>query len=136
MTALLPPCQTRCPNGRRPRTRLRGVTFETFDVVIVPFPFTDKATAKRRPAVVISTAGFAAKTGHVIAVMVTSARQSAWPDDVPLTDLAAAGLPTACVARLKLFTLDAALVIRASGRLAAIDAANLAAALKSAIAPL
>ncbi|KAB7648855.1 type II toxin-antitoxin system PemK/MazF family toxin [Polymorphobacter fuscus] len=112
------------------------MTFETFDVVIVPFPFTDKATAKRRPAVVISTAGFAAKTGHVIAVMVTSARQSAWPDDVPLTDLAAAGLPTACVARLKLFTLDAALVIRASGRLAAIDAANLAAALKSAIAPL
>jgi len=30
------------------------VTFDAFDVVVVPFLFTDRATTKRRPALVLS----------------------------------------------------------------------------------
>ena len=98
------------------------MTFDAFDVVIVPFPLTDRATAKRRPAVVLSHADFNAATGHIIAAMITSARQSTWASDMPLTDIAAAGLPTACVVRMKLFTLDTALVIRKAGQLGNADA--------------
>lgn len=32
------------------------MTFNAFDVVVVPFPFTDKATTKRRPALILSDA--------------------------------------------------------------------------------
>jgi mRNA interferase MazF len=100
------------------------VTFEAGDVIIVPFPFTDRATTKRRPALVLSSAAFNADTGHVIAAMITSAKQSAWASDVAITDLSAAGLSVPCVVRMKLFTLEVGLVVRKSGRLGGVDAAQ------------
>lgn len=112
------------------------MTFDVFDVVIVPFPFTDHTTTKRRPAVILSRADFNAATGHIIAAMVTSAHQSAWTSDVPLIDIAAAGLPTACVVRMKLFTLDRGLVVRKSGTLAKDDAAAVKSALGGVFPPL
>lgn len=107
--------------------------FEANDVIVVPFPFTDRNTSKRRPAVVISSAAFNAATEHVVAVMVTTARASSWPSDIPISDLAAAGLPTPCVIRLKLFTLDASLIIRTAGRLGADDSEALRAGLAAVI---
>ena len=106
------------------------MSFDAFDIVIVPFPFTDRATTRRRPAVVISDADFNAATGHVIAAMITSAHQSAWSSDVPLTDLATAGLPTPCVVRLKLFTLDSTLVVRKAGTMSVPDIAAVSAELR------
>jgi mRNA interferase MazF len=61
--------------------------------------------------------------------MVTSAAHRAWPLDVPITDLAAAGLPAPSVVRMKLFTLDDRLVERSAGTLAHPDAAAVARAL-------
>lgn len=109
--------------------------FDAADVIIVPFPFTDRNTTKRRPAVVISAAAFNAATGHIVAAMITSARTSVWGSDIPLTDLAAAGLPTPCVIRLKLFTLDAGLIVRTAGRLSPGDAAALTETLAATIVP-
>lgn len=106
------------------------MTFDAGDVIIVPFPFTDRTTSKRRPALVLSNAAFNTGTGHVIAAMITSAKQSSWAGDVALTDLAAAGLPVPCVMRMKLFTLEAGLVVRKAGQLASGDAAKVHAAIK------
>lgn len=106
------------------------MTFEAGDVIIVPFPFTDRATTKRRPALVLSSAAFNDATGHVIAAMITSAKQSAWASDVALTDLSAAGLSVPCVVRMKLFTLEAGLVVRNAGRLGAGDAKGVRAAVE------
>lgn len=99
------------------------MTHARFDVVIVPFPFTDRPVVRRRPALVISSTEWNAASGHVVFVMITSARQSAWPHDVALTDLVTAGLNAACVVRMKLFTLEAGLVIRRAGTLGGEDAA-------------
>ncbi len=92
-----------------------------FDVVIVPFPFTDRNASKRRPALVLSGAAFNQAAQHSVLAMVTSADQSAWPGDCPIQNLASAGLTTACMVRLKLFTLDHRLIIRKAGGLAATD---------------
>ena len=105
------------------------MSFARFDVVIVPFPFTDRPVTRRRPALVVSNAEWNAASGHVVAAMITSARQSAWPHDVLVTDRAAAGLTAPCVVRMKLFTLEAGLVIRRAGTLARDDAAAVEAAL-------
>ncbi len=98
------------------------VTFEAFDVVVVPFPFTDRTTTKRRPALVLSDAGsFNKRVGQSVLAMITSASNSDWPLDVNIQNLNDAGLPSASVVRMKLFTLDDKLVIRKAGMLAEQD---------------
>ncbi len=101
------------------------LALDCFDVVVVPFPFTDRLATKRRPAVVVSQAGFNETSGNAVLAMVTSAEQSSWPGDLPIRKLAAAGLSSPCLVRLKLFTLDQRLVLRKAGRLAAVDIAAL-----------
>ncbi len=98
------------------------MTFEAYDVVVVPFPFTDRSTTKRRPALVLSDAGsFNKRVGQSVLAMITSARNSNWPLDVEIGDLDSAGLPSASVVRMKPFTLDDQLVIRKAGRLTGND---------------
>lgn len=95
------------------------MNYDRFDVVTVPFPFTDKAQVKRRPALVLSDhISFGRKAGHGVMAMITSAKNPPWPLDVPITDLEAAGLPATSIVRMKLFTLDHRFVLAKRGRLA------------------
>jgi len=110
-------------------------SFEPGTVVVLPFPFTDSTASKRRPAVVVSTRRFNDAAGHFIAAMVTSAEQSDWPQDVPITQPAEAGLTQPCLVRMKLFTLDARLVLRAAGRLSPWDWSQLQRALAAVLPP-
>ena len=104
---------------------------ETFDVVVVPFPFTDRTTSKRRPALVLSDrAAFNDAADHAVLAMITSAENSDWPLDVEITNLKAAGLPSASVVRMKLFTLDQHLIIRKAGSLASKDRRAVSGAVK------
>lgn len=107
------------------------MSFDRYDVVVVPFPFTDSAAAKRRPALVLSERkAFNAAAGHSVMAMVTSAKNSAWPLDVAIADPAGAGLPAPSIVRMKLFTLDHRFVLRRAGKLAPADRKAVAAALK------
>lgn len=104
--------------------------FESFSVVRVSFPFTDRQAQKRRPALVLSKPGFQQASGHPLLAMITSARQSSWHPDWPIEDLQVAGLPQPCVVRLKLFTLSERLVLSSLGALAADDRAAVTAQLR------
>ena len=98
------------------------MSFDAFDVVVVPFPFTDKTTTKRRPALVLSDSGvFNTHIGHSVLAMITSAKHSDWPLDMNIEALDSAGLPAASIVRMKLFTLDDRLIIRKAGVLAGND---------------
>ena len=96
------------------------MTFDALDVVVVPFPFTDRQTAKRRPALVVSSAGFNEAHEQSILAMITSVR-SDWPSDVVITGWRAAGLNVACKVRFKLFTVDDTLIVRKIGALSKQD---------------
>lgn len=99
------------------------MSFERFTVVRVPFPFTDRAATKNRPALIVSDQGpFNGPAGHSVMAMITSAGNAPWPLDCPLEDLGAAGLPAPSMVRFKLFTLDHRLVRGELGRLAPADA--------------
>ena len=98
------------------------MTYEALDVVVVPFPFTDRTTSKRRPALVLSDASaFNTPSGHAVLAMITSNENPPWPLDAEITNLPSAGLPAASVVRMKLFTLDQQLILRKAGNLGADD---------------
>ena len=91
-------------------------TYDAFDVVVVPFPFTDRNASKRRPALVLSKQrAFGAPSGHSVLAMITSAKNEAWPLDTPIAKGADAGLEAPSIVRMKLFTLDHRLTARKIG---------------------
>jgi mRNA interferase MazF len=70
------------------------VAYDQWDVVVVPFPFTDRPATRHRPALVVSRADALGNTiGHHVLAMITSATHRRWPLDVPVGDLGDAGLP-------------------------------------------
>jgi mRNA interferase MazF len=97
-----------------------SVTCETWDVVVVPFPFTDSPASKRRPALVLSSRAFNHGSGHSLMAQITKAKQSSWPGDFTIQN-EEAGLPEECIVRMKLFTIDNRLIQRRTGRLSAAD---------------
>ena len=92
------------------------MTYEQFDVVIVPFPFTDRLATKRRPALILSSATFNDAHGQAILAMITSTVDE-WQSDVAISGWREAGLNVPCKVRFKLFTLNDALILRRIGAL-------------------
>ena len=90
---------------------------EPLDVVVVPFPFADRLSSKRRPALVVSSGEFNGFHEQTILAMITSAHTD-WRSDVAIRRWREAGLNVPCKVRLKLFTLDNTLILRKAGRLA------------------
>lgn len=106
--------------------------YKPFDIIVVLFPFTDSANQKRRPALVLSNwDSFGARIGHSVMAMITSAENASWPLDVPIEELAHAGLPAPSVVRMKLFTLDHRFIIQKCGTLSLNDKVAVQSALQS-----
>jgi len=100
------------------------VICDPWDVVVVPFPFSERPGEKRRPAVVLSRRKFN-REGHTAFLMITTKVDPPWPGDRPIADCAIAGLPVPCTTRLKLFTLDNRLILKKLGKLGAKDQTEL-----------
>jgi mRNA interferase MazF len=82
--------------------------FEVWDIVKVPFPYTDRPVRQRRPALVVAAGEIEAAHGLLWLVMITSAENRGWPDDVSISDLHTAGLPAPSIVRAaKIATADA-----------------------------
>lgn len=98
-------------------------TFEPGDVLLVPFPFTDFSTLKRRPCVVLSSAAFNRSCPDVIVAAITSRLDGTPADDELILserDVRLARLPKPSKVRAgKIVTLDQRLVRSRLGRLPA-----------------
>lgn len=105
-------------------------TYSQFDVIAIPFPFSDKLEQKKRPALVISSEGFNAPSSHLVTVMITSAKRSSWPLDTPIKNFKEAGLSTKCLIRMKFFTVDTSLVLKKVGTLSKADVKSFKESLK------
>ena len=93
---------------------------EQGDIVLVPVPFTDLSSQKRRPVIVISNSGYNRGTADVIVVAMTSN-----PAAVPFgfrinsADLAEGALNRPGTVRVdKIYTLAQAIIVKKFGKVA------------------
>ena len=94
------------------------MAYKPFEVVVVPFPFTDRKTDKRRPALILSDdITVNTPSGHAVLAMITSQKNPDWPLDTTITGIRQTGLSAPSKVRMKLFTLDSRLIIKKIGML-------------------
>jgi len=101
------------------------------DVIVVPFPFTDQITTKRRPAIVVSSAVYNRQRPDLILMAVTSqAKPAASFGEVEVNQWKQSGLLKPSVIKPILTTIEKGLVLKKLGRLEKEDQQILQDALK------
>lgn len=105
-----------------PAARRGAVRIAPWDIVVAPFPYSDRLAEKRRPALVISSGELLERHQLIWAVMVTSASNPRWASDVTIKDHEEVGLPAPSLIRpAKIASFDPARVIRVAGRLGSVE---------------
>ena len=92
--------------------------YDQGDVILVPYPFGERAGGRKRPALVVSPSEYNQATGELIIAQITG-RLSA-PErqgDYAIGDWKEANLPHPAVVRSRLATLKTSLVLRRLGSL-------------------
>ena len=94
-----------------------------FDVILVPFPFSDLTAVKKRPCLILCVLNPKGLEAHyVVSMMTSSTARISFPYDVALEEWKKAGLPKKSIVRLaKLVTIDSALIRKRIGRISAND---------------
>src|SRR5437879_10064 len=108
------------------------ITYSFGDIVLVPFPFTDQTTTKKRPAVVVSSDAYNNIRPDLVLMAVTG-HLSTHPriGEVVVTEWKEAGLLKASTIKPILATIEKRLIIRSLGQLKQPDSLSLRDALKT-----
>lgn len=110
--------------------------YEFGDVVLVPFPFTDLTSQKKRPAVVVSSASYHRERPDIIVMAVTSQlKPTETIGEAPILRWKEAGLLKPSVLKPILTTLEDRLVLGKLGRLQEQDWQSLQKTLQAIIGP-
>jgi mRNA interferase MazF len=108
--------------------------FEFGDVILVPFPFTNQAASKKRPAIVVSNAAYNTARPDVVVMAVTSQLPpTPHLGEVWIDQWKAAGLIKPSAIKPVFATLEQPLVIRQLGTLGAGDQTALRRAISEAL---
>ncbi|MEH1861021.1 MAG: type II toxin-antitoxin system PemK/MazF family toxin [Nostoc sp.] len=92
--------------------------YEFGDVILVPFPFTNQITAKKRPAVVVSSNSYQRERSDLILIAITSQANPATSfGEIMITGWRVAGLLKPSIIKPVLTTIDKGLVIKKLGQL-------------------
>ncbi len=84
-------------------------TCEVWDVIKVPFPYTNRPIQQHRPALVVAVPLTPGAPALLWVLMITSAANRGWPGDVAISELKTAGLPAPSLVRAaKIATIEAA----------------------------
>ena len=97
------------------------MTYSQYDVVIVPFPFTDRGASRPRPAIIVSSDAANRAADVAIMAMITRIDAEPWYRDQPLQNIESAGVEKPCKMRMKLFSIDLNLIRTKTGTLGEID---------------
>ena len=88
------------------------------DILLVPFPFTDQTSTKKRPTVIVSSDRYNSQKPDLIIVAITSQfNASVSFGEMIITDWKSAGLLKPSVIKPVITTIEKSLVVRKLGKL-------------------
>lgn len=91
--------------------------YKRWEIILVPFPFTDLTSVKRRPALIVSPDNYNTGKDLIIAYLTSQTNLPARFGDYDLQKWKEAGLPKASKLRMKFATLDKSIIVKKLGKL-------------------
>ncbi|MBI3829545.1 MAG: type II toxin-antitoxin system PemK/MazF family toxin [Planctomycetes bacterium] len=107
------------------------MTFRPGDIVLVQFPFTDLASTKKRPALVVSPSDYSARYGDIVVLALTSVDQH--EEALRISKWKESGFPKPTWIKPLIGTLSKSLVVRRLGRLESDDGKRVQSSLRKLI---
>lgn len=91
------------------------MTFNKWDIVLVPFPFTNLQSVKKRPALILSPDNY--NNGPDLVILFITSNLSAYGrmGDYRLQDWKFSGLPKPSMIRMKFATIEKSIVLKKLG---------------------
>lgn len=100
------------------------MTYEKWDIILVPFPFTNLTTLKKRPALVISPNEYNVNEDVVILFITSKIDRDTRIGDYKIEKWKDSSLPLPSMIRMKFATIDKDIVIKKIGTLSKSDRDN------------
>lgn len=97
------------------------MNFKTWDIVLVPFPFTNLRQTKKRPALIVSPEGYNSGSDVVILFITSNLRNQGRPGDYLIEKWKKSGLPKPSMCRMKFATIEKSIIIKKLGEMASAD---------------
>ncbi|MBC7475036.1 MAG: type II toxin-antitoxin system PemK/MazF family toxin [Candidatus Sericytochromatia bacterium] len=91
------------------------MNYRKWEVILVPFPFTDLTTNKKRPALIVSHNDYNKSENLVIALITSNIRDSI--QDYKILKWSDAGFPKESVIKMKFATVDKSIILKKLGKL-------------------
>lgn len=94
---------------------------KTWDIVLVPFPFTNLQTTKKRPALIISPDSYNEGPDVIILFVTSNVQAFGRTGDTLIEKWKESGLPKPSMTRMKFATLERSMILKKIGKLANSD---------------
>ena len=98
--------------------------YKKWDIILIPFPFTDLSAPKKRPALIISPDENNTGLDIVIALITSNIEVKSKMGDYQIQEWEKANLPKPSLIRMKFATIDKTIIIKQLGRLSSKDIDN------------
>lgn len=107
------------------------IQYNKWDIILVPFPFTDLSTYKRRPSLIISPEDFNKNDDLVIAFITSNITLEKRFGDYRVINWNESGLPKPSLIRMKFSTISKSIIVKKIGVLSPKDASEFSAILNT-----
>ena len=97
------------------------MTYKKWDIIIVPFPFTDLTTIKRRPALIVSPNEYNSNQDIVIAFITSKLGLEYRIGDYYIQNWSESNLPKPSMIRMKFATINQSIIVKKLGEIEAKD---------------
>jgi len=97
------------------------INYEKWDIILVPFPFTNLTTSKKRPALIVSPNEYNEKLDVVIAFITSKLDLEYRIGDYKIQEWGKSNLPKPSMLRMKFAIIDKSIIIKKLGRLSEKD---------------